>query len=184
MSLAQMSERANAAAGVGFGLAAEVMIDVSGAVGAVSKAVKGVGAGAAGPGQVGRPTERGGTLQAVPEGGVPQRPCCCALPHHAGGRWAGSGASEVCRKWAGSTFAAAIAADSLLGCKLAHAHPVKRCAHLSRTAPSWEAAADAPAARAAAVVGVAAAGGHKRCQHCLLIAGAGLKTDTGRTGMA
>lgn len=41
-----------------------------------------------------------------------------------------------------------------------------------------------PAARAAAVVGAAAAGGHKHCQHCLLIAGAGLKTDTRRTGMA
>lgn len=92
MSLAQMSERASAAVGAGFGLAAEVMTDLSGAAGAASKLVKGVGAGAAGPGQVGPPIGRRGTLQAVPEGGVPQRPCCCALPHHAGGRWAGSGA--------------------------------------------------------------------------------------------
>ena len=93
MSLAQMSEKVSAAVDAGFDSAAEATFDASGAADvAVGESTEDAGAAAAGPRQVGRPTEQGGTLQVEPEGEASQGPCCCALPHHSGGRWAGSGA--------------------------------------------------------------------------------------------
>ncbi len=82
MSLAQVSERASAAAAAVAPVAEVVADATAGAAAVVDTLAVSADAVPAGP------IEKGGSSPA--DEGVP--PCCCALPHHSGGRWAGSGA--------------------------------------------------------------------------------------------